>query len=81
MKKFILILSLLIGAGISQASPTFKPIKAAPDSVYICVSTTGHKYHNDRECRGLAKCTHEIRKVSKVQAIKMGYTPCKICYR
>ncbi len=81
MRKAILILSMLLNLSIANAAPIRYHIKVAVDSVYICVSPTGHKYHNDRDCRGLAKCTHEIRKVSKAQAIKMGYTPCKICYR
>jgi hypothetical protein len=77
MKRAILILSMLVSIG--YATPAKHFTKAAVDSVYICVSKTGHKYHSDRDCRGLAKCTHEIRKVSKDQAIKMGYSACKIC--
>jgi len=80
MKKTILILSILISVSISNATSIRPRIKAVADSVWICVSPTGHKYHNDRDCRGLNRCTHEIRKVSKTQAIKMGYSSCKICY-
>ncbi|MDB5122349.1 MAG: hypothetical protein JWP94_478 [Mucilaginibacter sp.] len=79
MTKSILVLAILIGMGISSASPSRRFTRLAVDPVYICISNTAHKYHNDRDCRGLAKCTHQIRKVSKDQAIKMGYKPCKIC--
>lgn len=80
MKTVIVIFSLLINANIYNASPIKHFVKASVDSVYICVSKTGHKYHSNRDCTGLAKCTHEIRKVTKAQAIKMGYSACKICY-
>lgn len=65
---------------IGNAVPVNHRLKVTADSVYICVSKTGHKYHSDRDCRGLARCTHEIRKVSKDEAIRMGYSACKICY-
>jgi hypothetical protein len=80
MKKFILALSMLISVNITNGISISHLAKPYPDSVYICVSKTGHKYHNDRNCRGLARCTHEIRKVSKDEAIRMGYSACKICY-
>ncbi len=80
MKKAILILSMLISVSISNAASTIPNLKVKADSVLICVSPTGHKYHS-YECRGLARCTHEIKKVTKAQAVKMGYTVCKICYR
>ena len=32
--------------------------------VYICVSETASKYHYKKDCGGLKKCTHTIKKVS-----------------
>lgn len=78
MKKVVLILSMLIATGYATPAKYFT--RTSVDSVYICVSKTGHKYHSNRDCRGLARCTHEIRKVSKDEAIRMGYSACKICY-
>jgi hypothetical protein len=79
MKKIIIVLSLLIGVSVGNAA-TLKPYpKPAVDSVYICQSKSAYAYHS-HECRGLARCTHGIVKVSKAQAIKMGYRACKICY-
>jgi hypothetical protein len=80
MRKAILLLSMLVSMSISNSAPVKHHPNLAVDSVYICVSKTGHKYHSDRDCRGLARCTHEVRKVSKEEAIKMGYSACKICY-
>lgn len=79
MRKAILLLTMLISVSISNAASIEPHLKLKADSVLICVSPTGHKYHS-HECRGLAKCTHEIKKVTKAQAVKMGYTACKICY-
>jgi len=80
MKRTILILTMLVSMiGVTHAIPNHH-LKSKPDYVYICVSETGHKYYSDSDCRGLARCTHEIRKVTKSQAIKMGYSACKICY-
>jgi len=81
MKRTLFIMAILISIGVANARPVVHYTKLAVDSVYICVSKTGHKYHDNRECRGLAKCTHEIRKVSGAQASKLGYTACKICYK
>ena len=80
MKKVLLILTVLIAInGITQAAP-HHPLKAKPEYVYICISRTAHKYHRQSDCRGLARCTHEEKMVTKAAAIRMGYTACKICY-
>jgi hypothetical protein len=81
MKKSIIIFLLLISAGVSKAASvpvTYK--KVAIDSVYICQSKSAYAYHK-YECRGLARCTHSIVKITRAQAVKLGYKPCKICYR
>ncbi len=81
MKNAILMLFMLASVSIGNANPTIHShTKIVTESVFICVSRTGHKYHTDQSCRGLNRCTHEIRKVTKAQAIKMGYSACKICY-
>jgi hypothetical protein len=81
MKKAIIILSMLfsVGVGIGYAAPLHHTSKPVGHYVYICVSRTAHKYHLDQYCRGLAHCTHTIKKVTVRQAIRMGYTACKIC--
>jgi len=45
-------------------------------SVYICLSPNAKKYHFDKNCKGLQKCTHEIRKVTKEEALRKKYTVC-----
>lgn len=48
--------------------------------VYICTSGTSKRYHSDRYCSGLGRCTGEIEEVSVEDAEDMGRTPCHICY-
>jgi hypothetical protein len=80
MKKAFIILSMFFAfIGTTQAIPHHN-LKTKPEYVYICISNTAHKYHRSLNCRGLMKCTHQEKKVTKSQAIKMGYTACKICY-
>jgi len=79
MKKIIAI--LLVFTLISTVAPSKNVVlhPRIPDSVYVCISTASKRYHA-YICKGLARCTHEVKKVSKAQAIRWGYTPCKICY-
>lgn len=49
------------------------------DEVYICVSNTAEVYHSDRDCWGLNKCTHDIKKVTLKEAVyKYKRRYCKI---
>ena len=78
MKKSSLILVMLFS--LAGAAKTIVPaVKARADSVLICQSKSAYAYHA-YECRGLARCTHGVIKVTKAQAIKMGYRACKICF-
>jgi len=80
MKKILLIAALLFSAAICNATTVSASVRVKVDSVYICQSKSAYAYHS-YECRGLARCTHRIVKITKAQAIKLGYKACKICYR
>jgi hypothetical protein len=49
-------------------------------SVYICTGKSAYSYHNNRSCRGLNRCSAEIKSVSLEYAKNIGRSPCKICY-
>ncbi|MEI6949435.1 hypothetical protein V9K67_19770 [Paraflavisolibacter sp. H34] len=50
-------------------------------NVYVCVSTTSVAYHNQKSCRGLNRCTHQVVTVSEEKAVKeYGKRKCLICY-
>lgn len=68
MKTLLLIPFLFLG---SLTAP-----KTTVDYVYICISKDAKKYHFDKYCRGLQKCTHTIEKVTKSDATYKGYTIC-----
>lgn len=78
MKKILLIATLLISVSIRGAVTVVPYAKATIDSVYICQSKSAYAYHS-YECRGPARCTHRIVKITKAQAITLGYKACKIC--
>ncbi len=44
--------------------------------VYICISKTASKYHLSESCKGLSRCTHQVKKTSKDEAKRLGYTLC-----
>ncbi|HEX5155148.1 MAG TPA: hypothetical protein VFW07_27080 [Parafilimonas sp.] len=55
--------------------------KAKAEYVYICDSNTAYAYHKTKDCSGLNRCTHEIRKITKADAInEYGRRACKVCY-
>jgi hypothetical protein len=39
-------------------------------NVYICISNASEVYHLDKNCRGLKRCTHEVKIVTKNEAIR-----------
>ena len=90
-RRLILIFFVLLGASASMATAQIvsrrtghhpRPAKhPAPRAVYvaICESRSAYAYHSGM-CRGLARCTHGVSKVTVVQARNSGYAPCKICY-
>lgn len=49
--------------------------------VYICTGSTAYAYHKTTNCRGLKRCTGEIKKTSIEQAKKENRKACKLCYK
>jgi ureidoglycolate hydrolase len=54
--------------------------KISNEKVYVCKSSTSVAYHNNINCYGLKKCTHQIISVTIDEAKNMGKRACKICY-
>ncbi len=70
MKLFILIIGLF-------ASPLYK----TETKVYVCLSGTAYAYHDNKSCRGLRQCTHEIVEVTIKYAVdSLRRRPCGYCY-
>lgn len=51
-------------------------VNPSNSDVYICVSKTATKYHLSESCKGLSRCTHQVKKISKAEAKKLGYNLC-----
>jgi hypothetical protein len=88
MKRLLLFLLLATALfGNSRAEPfpqkeqTKTKAKTAKSIVYVCVSSTAYAYHKDKECRGLRRCTHEIKSETEKEAVDDGRSQCKICAR
>ena len=72
--KLLLLLSVLILTSFQQI-PT-------PTYVYICTGPNSECYHKINTCRGLNKCSTEIKKITKDDAVnKYKRRACKICYK
>lgn len=50
------------------------------DTVYICTGGSSERFHSDKNCKGLRRCSGNVIEVTSGEAIGMGRTPCKICY-
>jgi hypothetical protein len=49
-------------------------------TVYICTGPNSKRYHKYYDCRGLGRCSGDIKAVSVSKAQSLGRTPCKVCY-
>lgn len=49
--------------------------------VYICTGPKARVYHKTDECRGLDRCSGDVKSVSLEQAKGMGRRECRICYK
>ncbi len=68
--KFPRLLFLLFTTAVlftSAAAPVKQP-RTQATTVYICNSKESVAYHNNKSCKGLQKCTHEVLSVTQQQA-------------
>ena len=52
----------------------------AEQKVYICTGPKSECYHKTKTCRGLNRCSGQVKQVSLQEAEKMGRRKCKVCY-
>ena len=77
MKKLMLVIALCapfvsVAVGHSNVSN--------PQIVYICTGPQSKVYHSSSRCKGLSKCSKEIKKVTLEKAKSMNRRACKMCY-
>ncbi len=64
----------------SAAAPAMQQ-RTQEVKVYICNSKESVAYHNNKSCKGLQKCTHEVLSATQQQAEETyNRRPCKMCY-
>lgn len=78
MKK-LLLLTILTGALVAPVNSNNKEQSSA--QVYICTGTSAKAYHAKPNCSGIRGCKGAVKKVTIVEAKKMGRNACKICYQ
>ena len=76
--KTIIILFLFPMVAISILQPLGKANDVG--FVFVCLSKTARKYHKYENCRGLLKCTHEVKKLSMSDVDTLRFSACKLCY-
>ncbi|MDC7997032.1 hypothetical protein [Gilvibacter sediminis] len=69
MKKLVLVFVTLVFV----LSTSFGPNAG---SVYVCKGPKSKRYHYDKDCRGLSRCSTKVYKVSLEEARNMGRTLC-----
>jgi hypothetical protein len=73
MKTLFVLLMMCFSGEIEEPS-------VSEGSVYICTGPGAKRYHAYKDCRGLNRCSADIKAVSLQKAKNMGLTPCQICY-
>lgn len=49
------------------------------NTVYICTGPKAKAYHSTLNCRGLSKCSSDIKTITLTEAKKIKRRACKIC--
>ena len=91
MKNVVLLLAIILMASCSSSSKksadvepekNVSAVKSADSggNVFVCTGGSSKRYHCERDCKGLSRCSGEIEEISEEEAEDMGRTPCKICY-
>lgn len=76
--KIIFIVLLLFISPLDFQEKT-KKIRKQEKEYYICLGSWSYTYHryNEDTCKGLAKCTKNIIKITETKAKKQGRSYCK----
>lgn len=76
MKRIFLIFALLPVTILGQNNSKELAKVQYSRTVYLCMGPMSKAYHLNPNCRGLDRCSTEIKEVSESQAISMGRHLC-----
>lgn len=72
--------ALTIGEAPEGNTPkVLKVAQSVGGEYFVCNSSGSVAYHINGQCKGLAKCTHEIVKMTAQNAEARGKHPCRMC--
>lgn len=73
-------LALMVAAcSISACAP--ERTQSQTEKVYVCHGPKSKRYHRTPNCKGLCRCSTDIRQMTRQEAEAKHYTPCRICYK
>ena len=55
-------------------------ITGSNSKVYICTGPKSECYHKTSTCRGLSKCSGQMKQVTLKEAQQLHRRQCKVCY-
>ena len=62
---------------LSPDAPQFDPEQAVESGEMVWIPRTGQRYHSNKKCSGMKDPSY----VTIEEAKRLGFTPCKKCYR
>lgn len=78
MKKLILFFLLVLPLSVITDQTT---AAQKEKTVYICTGPKATTYHKTKDCRGLKKCSGEVKAVTESKAKTDKRSACKICHK
>ena len=83
MKKVITIAAAMLfwQSFFAQQPDTLSSTSETETYVYICTGGSSKRYHKSPSCKGLDRCSKDIKKVTLSYAEDNGRTPCKVCHK
>ncbi len=77
----LFVIASAFSTGYINATPEQISYKQTENVVYICSSPKAYAYHKSKSCRGLNRCSYEVKSIPKSEATsKYKRSACKVCY-
>ena len=77
----LLVSACFASAGFVSSLPAVSAYSKTERAVYICSSPKAYAYHKSKSCRGLNRCSYEIKEIAKSEATgKFKRSACKVCF-
>lgn len=71
--------TMTLGEASGEVANVMKVAQSGGGDYFVCNSSGSVAYHINGQCKGLAKCTHEVVKMSAQNAEAKGKHSCRMC--